>query len=236
VAAAEMVDMAAAEVRRSVEELEHLGIALSGSDTVSTTAPQGSEQISIRTPIAGVVLERLVTPGTTVMPSAPLFVVSDLSTLWVIAEIDEAQLPRVRQGRPVEVTVGAYPDERFTGTVSFVADTVNPTTRRITVRSTVPNGNGRLKPEMFATVWLGESDPRPVLVVPQSAVQTIDGKPSVFVALPERRYAPQPVELGSNEGGRVEVLSGLSAGQRIVVAGSFALKSEWLSPAGAGER
>lgn len=232
--AAELVDTAAAEVRRSVEELEHLGISLTGSDTVNTTAAQGSEQIPIRTPIGGVVLERLVTQGTTVMPSAPLFVVSDLSTLWVIAEIDESQLPRVRNGRPVEVTVAAYPSERFAGTVSFVADMVNPTTRRITVRSTVPNRDGRLKPEMFASVWLGESDPRPVLVVPQTAVQTIDGKSSVFVSLDGGRFAPRPVELGSDEGGRVEVLSGLSAGQRIVVAGSFALKSAWLTP-GAGK-
>ena len=231
VAAAELMDAAAAEVRRSVEELEHLGIALSGADTVNTTATQGTEQIPIRTPIPGVVLERLVTPGTTVMPSAPLFVVSDLSTLWVIAEVDESQLPRLGRGRPVDITVAAYPDERFRGTVSFVADTVNPTTRRITVRSTVPNPGGRLKPEMFATVWLGESDPRAVLVVPQTAVQTIDGKPSVFLALGEGRFKPRGVELGSAEGARVEVLAGLSAGERIAVGGSFALKSEWLAPA-----
>lgn len=230
-AAGEMVDTAKAEVRRSIEELEHVGIEITGTEADTTTAEQGSEQIPVRTPIGGVVLERLVTPGTTVTPSTPLFVVSDLSTLWVVAEIDESHLPRVRTGRPVEVSVAAYPNERFKGTIMFVADTVNPTTRRITVRSTVPNPDGRLKPEMYATVSLGEGEPRSVLVVPQTAVQTIDGRPSVFVAEGGGRFTPKAVELGNEQDGLIEVKSGVSTGQRIAAKGSFALKSEWLKPA-----
>ncbi len=232
VSATEMVDMAKAEITRSIEELAHVGIEIAGTDTETTTAAQSEDQIPVRTPLAGVVLERLVTPGTTVTPGTPLFVVSDLSTLWVIAEIDETQLPRVRAGRPVHVTVAAYPNERFAGTVTFVGDTVNPATRRITVRSTVPNPEGRLKPEMFATVSLGAGEPRPVVVVPQAAVQTVDGRPSVFVAGSGGRFTPMPVELGSEADGLVEVTSGLSAGQRVAVSGSFALKSEWLKLAG----
>jgi cobalt-zinc-cadmium efflux system membrane fusion protein len=231
-AAKELVDGAMAEVRRSIEELEHLGIETPKADRASS---QAAEQIPVRSPIAGVVLERLVTPGTTVTPGTPLFVVSDLSTLWVVAEIDESHLSRVRSGRAVEVTVAAYPDERFMGTISFVADTVNPTTRRITVRSTVPNSGGRLKPEMFATVWLGEGDPRRVLIVPQDAVQAIDGRATVFLAEGDGRFTPKTVEAGPAQEGKVEIASGLEAGQRIAVRGSFALKSEWLKPVAGGE-
>ncbi|HEY6507364.1 MAG TPA: efflux RND transporter periplasmic adaptor subunit, partial [Vicinamibacterales bacterium] len=230
VGATQAVDMAKAEVTRSIEELEHVGVEVPASPTPAEEAAQDefAEQIPVRSPIGGIVLERLVTPGTTVTPGAPLFVVSDLSTLWAVAEVDEALLSRVQTGRPVEVAVAAYPNERFAGTISFVADTLNPRTRRVTVRSTVPNPDGRLKPEMFATVTLGEGEARSVVVVPPAAVQTVDGKTVVFVEQAAGRFAPRAVELGPDAGGQVEVTSGLAAGDRVVVTGSFILKSELL--------
>jgi cobalt-zinc-cadmium efflux system membrane fusion protein len=236
VSAKEMVDMAKAEVDRSIEELEHVGIEMdAASDTNPPARTDSAEaQFPVRSPIGGVVLERLVTPGTTVTPGTPLFVVSELSTLWAVAEIDESHLSRVRVGRPVEVQVAAYPDERFPGTITFIADVVNPKTRRITVRSTVPNVGGRLKPEMFATVALGESEPRPMIVVPQSAVQAIDGRPVVFIAEAGGRFRPQPVTLGADQDGLIEVRSGLAEGQPLVTSGSFVLKSELLKPASGG--
>ncbi len=230
VAAAQAVDVAKAEVTRSIEELEHIGITVSdapgeeGAQATDGTA----EQIPVRSPIGGVVLERFVTPGTTVTPGTPLFVVSELSTLWAVAEIDESQLSRVRVGRPVDVVVAAYPGERFTGTITFIADMVSPKTRRVTVRSTVPNRDGRLKPEMFATISLGEGDPRVVVVVPPAAVQTMDGTSVVFVEQSAGRFVPRPVQLGAEAQGLVEVTSGLSADDHVVVAGSFALKAELL--------
>jgi cobalt-zinc-cadmium efflux system membrane fusion protein len=232
VAAAQTVDMAKAEVTRSIEELEHVGIEVTAAPSAAEEAQQAkdeaSEQIPVRSPIGGVVLERLVTPGTTVTPGTPLFVVSDLSTLWAVAEIDEAMLSRVQTGRPVEVAVAAYPNERFAGTISFVADTVNPKTRRITVRSTVPNPDGRLKPEMFATVMLGAGDARSVVVVPPAAVQNVDGQSVVFVEQAPGRFVPRVVQLGSTADGQVEVTSGLAAGELVVINGSFVLKSELL--------
>jgi len=237
VAAAQTLDMGKAEVNRAIEELKHVGV--SPPDPVKDGSPGGtdetSEQIPVRSPINGVVLERLVTPGTTVTPGTPLFVVSELSTLWAVAEIDESQLAQVRTGRPVEVVVAAYPGERFAGTITFIADVVNPKTRRITVRSTVPNADGRLKPEMFATVALGEGEPRSMIVVPQAAIQTIDGRPSVFVAEAEPgRFKPRTVTLGAEADGLVEIATGVAAGERVVVAGSFVLKSEMLKAAAEG--
>jgi len=236
VSATELLDMAKAEVSRSIEELEHVGVSVAeaAEREPQTAVEEANEQIPVRSPIGGVVLERLVTQGTTVTPGTPLFVVSELSTLWAVAEIDESLLSRVRTGRPVEVQVAAYPNERFAGTITFIADIVNPKTRRITVRSTVPNPDGRLKPEMFATVALGEGEPRPMVVVPKAAIQMIDGHTAVFVAGPGGRFSLRTVTLGAEADGLVEVKSGLTASERIVTAGSFVLKSELLKPAAEG--
>ncbi|MEQ1759968.1 MAG: efflux RND transporter periplasmic adaptor subunit [Vicinamibacterales bacterium] len=230
VAAIQAVDVAKAEVTRSIEELEHIGITVSAAPgEEGAAATDGTaEQIPVRSPIGGVVLERLVTPGTTVTPGTPLFVVSELSTLWAVAEIDESQLSRVKVGRPVDVVVAAYPGERFAGTITFIADMVSPTTRRVTVRCTVPNPDGRLKPEMFATVSLGEGDPRAVVVVPTAAIQTLDGTSVVFVEQSSGRFVPRTVQLGAEAEGVVEVTSGLSADDPVVVGGSFVLKAEFL--------
>jgi cobalt-zinc-cadmium efflux system membrane fusion protein len=235
--ASQLADMAKAEVNRSVEELEHVGVSIATAveDDPNDPADESTEQIPVRSPIGGVVLERLVTPGTTVVPGTPLFVVSELSTLWAVAEVDESHLSQVQTGRPVEVSVAAYPNDRFSGTITFIADVVNPKTRRITVRSTVPNPDGRLKPEMFATVALGDGAPRDVIVVPQGAIQTIDGRQSVFVADGHGRFAPRAVKLGAEQDGLVEVTEGLEAGQQIAVSGSVILKSELLKTSAGGQ-
>ena len=236
VSATEMLDMANAEVNRSVEELEHVGVSVATAveDNPNDPADESTEQIPVRSPIGGVVLERLVTQGTTVLPGTPLFVVSELSRLWAVAEIDESQLSQVRTGLPVDILVGAYPDERFTGTVTFISDVVNPKTRRITVRSTVPNPAGRLKPAMFATVALGEGAPRTIVVVPKGAVQIIDRHSTVFVAEAGGTFRPRVVELGAEADGLIEVKTGIAAGERIAATGSFVLKSELLKPAAEG--
>jgi cobalt-zinc-cadmium efflux system membrane fusion protein len=226
VSAKEQVDMADAEVRRSIEELEHIGIHV--DDAKGEVASETTEQIPVRSPIAGTVLDRLVTPGTTVTPGTGMFVVSDLSTLWAVAELDEAQLSKVHVGRPVEVRVAAYPTAMFSGTISFVADRVNPKTRRITVRATVPNTDGRLKPEMYATIALGESDARTITVAPASAIQNVDGKSVVFAAETNDRFRVRPVTTGADTGQGVEIVDGLTLGDRFVTRGSFVLKSELL--------
>jgi cobalt-zinc-cadmium efflux system membrane fusion protein len=236
--ATQLLVMARAEVLRSIEELEHVGVIVTenGEEVRQPLDGDPGEQIPVRSPIGGVVLERLVTPGTTVTPGMPLFTVSDLTSLWAVAEIDESHLSRVRTGRPVDIVVAAYPDEHFPGTITQIGDTVNPETRRVTVRSTVANPDGRLKPEMFATVTLGESDSRAMTMVPRSAVQTLDGRTAVFVAESSSRFRLRTVTLGSEVDGLVEVMEGLNAGEQIVSAGSFVLKSELLKrTAEAGE-
>jgi len=223
VAAEEALNIIETEVRRSEEELEHLGITNSEDPT-----GESGEQIPVKAPLSGVVLEKLITEGTAVTPGTPLFVVSDLSTLWALAEIDETAISHVKAGVPVDVSVSAYPGETFTGTIAWVADMINPKTRRVTVRCALPNPQGRLKPEMYATIMLGEGEPRPVVVVPSAAVQDIDGRPVVFVEEGRGRYRRRDITVGPDRGGAIEVRSGLRDGERIVVAGAFLLKSELL--------
>jgi cobalt-zinc-cadmium efflux system membrane fusion protein len=223
VAAEEALNIVETEVRRAEEELEHLGITNS-----EDPSGESGEQIPVKAPLNGVVLEKLITEGTAVTPGTPLFVVSDLSTLWALAEIDETAISHVKAGVPVDVSVSAYPGETFSGTIAWVADMINPKTRRVTVRCALPNPQGRLKPEMYATVMLGEGNPRPVVVVPSAAVQDIDGKPVVFVEDGKGRYRRRDITAGPDRGGAIEVRSGLREGERVVVAGAFLLKSELL--------
>jgi cobalt-zinc-cadmium efflux system membrane fusion protein len=154
-----------------------------------------------------------------------LFLVSDLSSLWAIAEVDETLLAQVSVNRPVHLRVPAYPDEEFQGRITFVGDTVNPKTRRVVVRSEVPNPSGRLKPEMYATVTLDTGAPRDVVTVPATAVHDLEGTRVVFVEEAPGRFRPRPVTVGGEEAGAVEVRSGLRGGERVATAGSFLLKS-----------
>lgn len=227
-AAVEHLAMASAEVQRARESLEHLGLSI-GSESDARAA----EIIPVRTPQAGVVLEKLVTTGTAVTPGTPLFVVSDTASLWVLAEIDEAVLAQVKLGAPVQVQVPAYPAERFPATVTQIGDTIDPATRRVVLRCQVHNADGRLKPGMFARLQLEVAATVPTVHVPVDAVQDIGERRVVFVPAADGRYVPRDVEIGAERAGRVEIRRGLSAGDRVVVRGAFLLKSQLLaSPEG----
>ncbi|MCL4821022.1 MAG: efflux RND transporter periplasmic adaptor subunit [Vicinamibacteria bacterium] len=230
VAADEQLDMARTEVRRAEEALEHFGVT-----NAEDPSGESGEYIPVRTPLDGVVLEKSITQGTAVTLGAPLFVVANLAELWAVAEIDETQIPLVRTGLPTELRVAAYPGETFAGRITFVADTVNPKTRRVTVRCQVPNPGGRLKPEMYAAFTLSSGEPHEVLAVPSGAVQEIEGKPFVFVKTASGTFERRDVALGQEAAGWVEVRSGVKEGEEVAVSGSFLLKSELLEGALAGE-
>jgi cobalt-zinc-cadmium efflux system membrane fusion protein len=222
--ATEQLAMANAEVRRAQESLEHLGIEVGTSPD-----SQANEIIPVRTPQGGVVLEKLVTTGTTVTPGTALFVVSDTASLWVLAEIDEASLARVKVGAPVDVVVSAYPSVRFPARVTLIGDTINPATRRVVVRGQVANVDGRLKPGMFARVQLEGEAPAPMVHVPVDAVQDLGDRRVVFVPEADGRFVARDVETGSEREGRIEIRRGLAAGDRVVTRGAFLLKSQMLA-------
>lgn len=214
--------IANSELQRSLDELEHLGIK---ADAVETVARQ--DAVPVISPLAGVILERLVTSGTAVTVGTPLYVISDLHTLWAIAELDEARLPLLTVGGTAIVTVAAYPERPFTARVRAIGDSVNPETRRVTVRLEVDNQQGLLKPQMFATVRLAAGADTEVVSVPATALQQFDQQTVVFVEVAPGTFRRQPVTAGRERDGRVEV-SGVAVGTRVAVGSTFLLKSKLL--------
>lgn len=225
--AATQAEVAArAEVGRAEQELRHYGLeAKPGSD------PRENDMVPVRTPIAGVVIERTVSAGSVVTPGTPIVVVSDLSRVWVMAELDESLLGRVAVGGPVDVHVTAYPETRFEGTLTVIGDVVNPSTRRVSIRAEVPNPDRRLKPQMFATVVVGAAGPRRTIVIPARAVQAIEGETVVFVRDDQGRFLRRAIVAGPEVDGTIEVLRGLEEGETVATAGAFLLKSEAIGPA-----
>jgi cobalt-zinc-cadmium efflux system membrane fusion protein len=155
-----------------------------------------------------------------------LFVITDLRRLWVMAEVHEKDIPKVQLGQPVEIQVTPYPDEKFRGVILHVGEVIEPATRTVKVRSEVPNPDGRLKPEMFATIAIETTAEERVLSIPSSAVQKDKGRDLVFVQTAPDRFEAREVTVGSAVQDRVPVLKGLVEGEKIVTKGAFTLKSE----------
>ena len=223
-----------AEAQEAREGLRLLGMNDKEISTLERTQKIRS-QISIVAPFAGRVIARDLTKGELVETTQKLFVVADLSTVWVVGNVSEKDISYIHRAthvpdQPVDVFVPAYPDEVFQGKVSYVGDVLDTATRTMQVRLTLANPTGRLKPEMFATVRvLSESAPD-VLVVPEGAVQHDRDRSFVFVQQQPGVYEARTVKLGDKNGTFVEVREGLQEGEVVVEEGAFTLKSELLKP------
>lgn len=220
VAAEEALAAARAGVRRTEQDLQHYGLT-PGPDA----DPRENEHVPVRAPFAGAVIDRLVSPGEAVTLGAPLLVVSDLSRVWITAEVPEADLHRLSAPEPVEFRVTAWPDEVFAATLTTIGDVINPATRRVMVRAEADNADGRLKPEMFATLTVASGTSREILVVPAPAVQELAGEPVVFVETGPGEFQRRRVVTGATFDGDIEIREGLTAGERVVTEGAFLLKS-----------
>ncbi|MBI3786509.1 MAG: efflux RND transporter periplasmic adaptor subunit [Deltaproteobacteria bacterium] len=219
---------ARADLRRARERLESFGAASKDLDEPLDSLHVRSRFI-LTAPIAGTVIERNMTLGQQVGADASqrLFVVADLTTLWVTADVYEKDLSLVRPGEDVTVDAAAWPGERFTGRINYVGDTVDPNTRTVKVRLEVENQQLRLKPEMFVTATVHADGTRSVLSIPLAAVHGEGvGQPFVFVALDDTRFASRVVELGAKADDRVIVSKGLTLQDRVVTDGSILLKAE----------
>jgi RND family efflux transporter MFP subunit len=181
--------------------------------------------VTLRSPVSGVVVEKAAVEGSRVGPSDRLFEITDLSRVWVLAEVYEKDLGSARVGAPAEITLPNAPGPSFRGRVSFVSPVVKPETRTVAVRFEVYNVAGALKPDMQADVLL--EVPRPAaLVVPESALIFTGERTLVFLDRGEGRFEPQEVTLGSRVPGGYEALGGLAAGDRVVIGANFLLDSE----------
>lgn len=183
--------------------------------------------LPVTAPFAGTVIEKAAVIGELAQPDKPLFIVADLSTVWIEANLYEKDLARIRTGAMAEVTVSAYPDARFSGRLAYVSATVDRESRTVKGRIEVPNKDGRLKPEMFASAVIESEEGTRAIAVPADAVVLLENKTAVFVKEVDG-FEKRAVELGERVGNRQIVKAGLTPGDEVVVAGTYALKSRVL--------
>jgi len=218
---------ARAEFRRAKERL--LSLKVSAAELEKPLAEQKiSSRFELKSPLEGTVVERTVTPGSSVGgdPSQVLFTVADLGKLQVVADVYERDLALVKVGQVARVTVEAYPDIGFPAAVAAIGDVVDPNTRTIKVRAWVNNEARKLKPEMFARLHIEIGDATSFLTIPKEAVLEIDGKEFVYVEEAQGRFVKRQVKVGTASGEQVRILEGLQPGERIVTKGAVLIKGQ----------
>jgi RND family efflux transporter MFP subunit len=184
-----------------------------------------SKDLTFYSPITGFVTDRKVFPQTSVTPDTELYTVSDLSTVWADADIYEYEVPFVRLGQRVTLTLSYYPGKTYSGKISYIYPTVDPQTRTVKARIQIPNPGFVLKPQMFADAQL-RVDYGTKILVPQEAVLNSGTEQHVFVVHEGGVFEPRTVTIGPVVDGSAVILSGLKAGETIVVSGNFLIDSE----------
>ena len=221
-------DAVGAEADRdaALQQLRSLGVSGQTLSDIQQNHPVSNPGGVIRSPIAGTVVEKLISPGQLLQAGATAcFTVADMSSVWVIANVFEADLPFVKIGDAAEVLTGAG-GTPLKGKVSYIAALVDPNTRAIGVRLDVPNPGEALKRDMYVRVVLHSQVESQGLLVPVSAVlRDEENLPFVFLAKPDGTFARQSVEIGSRIGDRQEITSGLTSGQTVVVEGALFLST-----------
>lgn len=220
VAAEGDVEKAAADVQAARAELSVYGVGSRGSGA----------SVALHSPLAGVVLERHAIEGEVVDSATTLFVVADLSRVWVIGSVFERDVSRVVRGLPAEVSVIAAPGRSWRGVVDYVDAALDPESRTVAIRVELDNHDGVLRPGLFGTIAIGEAEAegREVLAVPDAALQNIEGTMVVFAEVEPSVFEALTVVPGARAHGLTEIKDGLEVGTPIAVAGTFALKSKLL--------
>ncbi len=183
--------------------------------------------LTLFAPSNGVVMRKMAVEGMRFTAGDPLFEIADLSTVWLIANVYEQDLAAIREGAITNISVTAYPGEMFTGKVAFIYPDADRNTRTVKVRIEVPNPDGRLKIDMYATVELAaQVSAGAVVSVPASAVLNSGARQAVLVAHGEERFEPREVTLGAQADGFYEIRSGLQDGEMVVTGANFLIDAE----------
>lgn len=181
--------------------------------------------VTLTAPASGFVIDKKVVQGQSIQAGEELYTIADLSDVWVEAQLREEDAGRVGIGATATLQFTSYPGRPFTGRVTYIDPMLGEQARTVKARITVPNSDGRIKPGMYATVILNSST-QSALTVPRSAVVQTGERALVFVDLGNGRLTAQTVRLGRTGGEYVEVLSGLTSGQRVVTSAQFLIDSE----------
>ena len=187
---------------------------------------QAERRIDYYAPFDGYVMELGARQGAAVEPGATLFQLANLSSVWMIAEVPEAQAAWVNTGNPAEAEIPALPGERFEGKVDYLYPELTQATRTLKVRVVFNNPGAHLRPGMFATAHLRGPTQESVLTVPTEAVIKTGTRSIVIVADDATHFRPAAVRVGAEHGGRSEILEGIQLGQSVVASGQFLIDSE----------
>lgn len=204
---------------------DNLGVP---ADLPSDAHDENVDLIPILAPGTGYILDKKVTPGTTVQPSTDTFLIGQLSQVWMLASVRQENLADLRAGQSATVTLPGVPGDRFEGKITNLGQELDQTTRAMKVRIVLNNPKMKLKPEMLANAEIPVGKVKPTLLVPSDAIQQIDGQDVIFVRTAADRFAIRPVRIGETSEGRTPVFEGLKTGEQIVIRGSFVLKSQLL--------
>jgi cobalt-zinc-cadmium efflux system membrane fusion protein len=210
-------EQSAAEVEAAREQIQVFGM---DPDHAST-------QLLVKAPRSGVILDVGAAPGEfsqALSASAPLSTVADITTVWAVGDIYEKDLAVAKSGEPAEVTLNAYPGEKWTGRVSVVSSAVDPVTRTLHLRVVLPNADLRIKPAMYGSIRLVRSTTQGV-ELPAAAVVREGNDSYVFVAEGNGRFQRRDVKLGRAVDGNLEIVSGLKEGETVVSQGALFLRS-----------
>ena len=224
---------AGAEAQASMKQLAESSLARLRNWDLSSThigalmnTGQAQRSVTFVSPASGIVTEKKALAGMRFMPGEMLFQVTDLSALWVVAELAEQDIAGARVGAKTRITTTAYPSDFFEGRISYVYPMMKAETRTVAVRVELANPGGLLKPGMFAMVELAVGGKAPVLSVSDSAVIDTGTRRLVLVQLDAGRFEPREVEVGARGENYVEIVKGLKAGEMVVVAANFLIDAE----------
>jgi Cu(I)/Ag(I) efflux system membrane fusion protein len=186
---------------------------------------QPIRNITVHAPMSGFVTERKAFPNQKVTPDSDLYTITDLSRVWIVADVFESDITSIKVGEAASVTFSGGVAPPIAARVSYVLPQVDPTTRTLKVRLDAANPGTRMKPDMFVNVEFGVAG-SPQLTIPAEAVLDTGDRQTVFVDLGNGYLEPRQVTIGDRFGDRVTVIRGLSGGERIVSSGTFLVDSE----------
>jgi RND family efflux transporter MFP subunit len=183
------------------------------------------KNITVYSPMTGYITDRKAFPQVKVMPDTDLYTIVDLSRVWIMADVFEYEAPNIHVGETARVSLQALPGKSFTARIDYVQPEVDPMTRTLKVRLNMDNPGVMLKPDMYADIEFRVNIPSK-LTVPADAVLNAGERKTVFVDRGNGYFEPRQVKTGEREGDRIQILSGLSQGERIVTSGNFLIDSE----------
>ncbi|MFN7732292.1 MAG: efflux RND transporter periplasmic adaptor subunit [Pirellula sp.] len=223
-----------AETRVAVDATSLRILGCSEEDIASIDPATQGEAIShypIRAPFAGTVIAKDCALREQVRPTSSVFTIADLSSVWITADVFEENVPLLRslENSKIQITNSAWPDRVFDATVFFTGEIMDEKTRTISLRAVADNSDRLLKPGLFVDVLVPGKYESAVLMVPNNAIQEHEGQPFVFVHQDGERFSKQDVVLGTKTQDGVEIVSGIHAGDKVVVRGGFILKSRLLA-------